>query len=174
MKLVDKVKQLDFIGKDSARDVYGNWRLNRQLIRYLFLFASIAIGSFVVSVFPARVIFPSPPSYMDSVLHFSAGICATLFFAAVLPARDDLLAVVVMILGILFEPTEWWFYWCNVADAPFLERVSMLLTGDIGLGQGKCTSEGFKRWISGDDTIKDMTLVALGSLLTLATIGRYG
>ena len=113
-----------------ACDQDGNWRINRRLLAV----SAVVLGVAIIAVFPLRV-FPSP-WFADSVLHFSGGLALTLGLAAIVPRRDDLLALLVIVLGILWEPVEAFHY-------------------------GRDTLPAMTDWMSNNDTVNYPTLLAL-------------
>ncbi|WP_136687677.1 hypothetical protein [Halorhabdus amylolytica] len=127
---------------DAARGPDGKWRINRTLLGA----SAVALGVAIVAVFPLRVV-PSP-WFADSLLHFSGGLALTLGLAAIVPRRDDLLALLVVLLGVLWEPVEAVHY-------------------------GRDTLPAMADWMTNNDTLKDMSLVAVGALVALVAIGRY-
>jgi len=127
---------------DAARDADGNWRINRRVLAA----GAVVLGIGVVAVFPLRLL-PSP-WFADSILHLSSGIALTLGLSAIVPRRDDVLALAVIVLGIVWEPVE-------------------------AIHFGTETLSGMIDWLSGNDTLKDMSLVTVGALVALVGTGRY-
>jgi len=132
---------------DSARDESGKWRVNRRLLAV----AAFVITILVVSVWPFRLI----PAFLhvDAILHASMGVAITLILASIIPRRDDILAGITATLGVVWEPIEWVWFRCIQTDA--------------------CTQANLIKWMLGEDTLFDMTLVALGAIIALIVIGRY-
>lgn len=132
---------------DSARDAAGTWRVNRRLLAL----SAVLLGVAILSVWPLELL-PSP-WYADSILHFLAGVALAFGAAAVVPVRDDVLVVAVILLGIVWEPLEWSWFRCWAGSS--------------------CTADNLSMWMSSNDTIKDMALVALGAVAAMIGLGRY-
>jgi len=117
----------------------------------LLALAAFVITILVVSVWPFRLI----PAFLhvDAILHASMGAAITLTLAAIVPRRDDILAVITGVLGIIWEPIEWYWFDCIQGSA--------------------CTQASLVTWMVGEDTVFDMALVALGAIIALIVIGRY-
>lgn len=133
---------------NCAVDANGDWRVDRRLLA-----ASAAVLSgLILAVWPVNLI----PGFLhdDAVIHFSSGVALTLGLAALIPVRDDLLGLMVAIAGVVWEPFEWWWVRCH-------------------LEYGTCVQSSLTEWMSGQDTLADMALVALGALVALRLIGRY-
>lgn len=132
---------------DSARSETGAWRIDRWLLAT----AAVVLGIGVLGVFPLRV----TPAFVhdDALLHFVSGVSLTLAFAATVPRRDDLLAALVATTGVLWEPVEWWFFAC--------------------WRPGTCTTGDLAAWLTAEDTLLDVALVALGAAVALRAIGRW-
>jgi len=133
---------------NSAVDGEGQWRVDRRLLAL----GSVLLGLVVVAVWPVAVV----PSYVhdDATVHFVSGVALTLFFAALIPREDHLIALAVATIGMLWEPLEWWLFRCYQ-------------------GIGTCEGASLQEWMLGQDTLADMTLVALGALVALIATGRY-
>jgi len=82
------------------------------------------------------------------------GAALTLLFAALIPREDHLIALAVAAIGVVWEPVEWYYFRCVA-------------------GSGTCGRASLREWMLGQDTLADMTLVALGALVALIVIGRY-
>jgi len=132
---------------DSARDESGGWRVNRRLL----ILAGFIIMATVVSIWPIGVI----PWYtnLDIILHASGGAAIALILAGIIPTRDDILICITALLGVVWEPIEWYWFDCIQTDA--------------------CTEVSLIKWMVGEDTLFDITLVALGAIVALIVIGRY-
>ena len=134
---------------NSAVDANGQWRVDRRLLALGSVLLSVA----VVVIWPVDI----APDFVhdDAVMHLTSGVALTLALAATIPRRDDLLALAVASLGILWELVEWWLFRCY-----------------WGPGDG-CSMSTLTAWLLKEDTLADMTLVALGALAPLIVIGRY-
>ena len=133
---------------NSAVDDGGRWRVDRRLLAL----GGALLGLVVVAVWPVDVV----PSYVhdDATMHFAAGAALTLLFAALIPREDHLIALAVAAIGVVWEPVEWYYFRCVA-------------------GSGTCGRASLREWMLGQDTLADMTLVALGALVALVAIGRY-
>ena len=138
------------LGTDSARGPNGQ----RQVDSWLLALAALLLTVTVLAVFPLRLL--PAPWWADSVLHFGSGTAITLGFAAVIPRRDDAIALAVAVIGFLWEPAEWTYFACELPVMP-----------------AECTAETLAEWMRSNDTQKDIVLVALGALVTLLGLGRY-
>jgi len=133
---------------DHARDDAGQWQVDRRLLAA----GSGLLGVLILAVWPVDLV--PPFLHDDALLHLFSGVAITLALAATIPRRDDAIAATVALIGVLWEPFEWWLFRCY-------------------RGIGDCTAVTFREWMTGQDTLADMTLVALGSLVALVLIGRY-
>jgi len=154
---------------NSAVDENGAWNYDRRLLAV----GGLLLMAWGLTVWPLG--FLPAPWFADTVLHFIFGCGLTLVLAATVPRRDDLLALTVAAIGVLWEPAEWWWFYCDTLPdtAGLLPRTAAFAAGEMGYGTGRCTLEWFSRWMTGHDTIKDIGYVWLGPLTTLVWIGRY-
>jgi len=139
---------MTWLEMNSAVDEYGEWRVDRRLL----VAGSALLAVAVIAVWPVDVV----PGFVhdDALIHFTSGVALTLALAAIVPRADHIIAASVAVIGVLWEPLEWWLFRCHQ-------------------GVGSCTEASFYNWMLGQDTLADMTLVALGALVALIAIGRY-
>jgi len=133
---------------NSAVDDGGQWRVDRRLLAL----GGALLALVVVAVWPVGIV----PSYVhdDGTIHFAGGAALTLLLAASIPREDHAIAAAVAAAGVLWEPAEWWLYRCYQWI-------------------GTCEYASLQERMLGQDTLADMTLVALGALVALIVIGRY-
>jgi len=148
-------------------------RLSWRKRRVVLFGGGVCLMLWGVAVFPLRLL---PWFWVsDTVLHFIFGAGLTLVAAALVRGRDDVLACCMITLGIVWEPVECWYFYCDTVDHAdgLVPRLVVAAGGEFGFGVNRCTANGFARWMMGDNTVKDMGYVALGSVVALVGTGRY-
>lgn len=86
----------------------------------------------------------------DIVMHILSGIALTLTVAAFMSCLDHSILIAVFMLGIIWEPIEWFIF---IADV--YPRISLI------------------DWMTREDTLLDMSLVYMGAVTALIGINRY-
>jgi len=116
-----------------------------------FVFGGVLLGVVVLGIFPFRLW--DGFLHDDAVAHLLSGVAITLATAGLWPGRDDALLAATALAGLLWEVPEAIWFRC--------EAISPACVGDV------------LAWMLREDTLFDVSLVALGGVSVLIATRRY-
>jgi hypothetical protein len=119
--------------------------------KWSFVLVGAIIGVFVVGIFPLRLW--DGFLHDDAVAHLLSGVAITLATAGLWPGRDDALLAATAAAGLLWEVPEAVWFRC--------EGISPACVGEV------------LAWMVREDTLLDVSLVALGGVSVLIATRRY-